>query len=90
MPKQPALTETIASTATIRLAQLPESTFYCTPIEERFERITRIARRALDVPVAAITFLSEQKQWFVHTQRDQPGFRTTREPHSEQSRSATT
>jgi diguanylate cyclase (GGDEF)-like protein len=64
MPKQPALTETIASTATIRLAQLPESTFYCTPIEERFERITRIARRALDVPVAAITFLSEQKQWF--------------------------
>ena len=64
MPKQPALTETIASTATIRLAQLPESTFYCTPIEERFERITRVARRALDVPVVAITFLSEQKQWF--------------------------
>jgi diguanylate cyclase (GGDEF)-like protein len=64
MPKQPVLTETIASTATIRLTQLPESTFYATPIEERFERITRIARRALDVPVAAITFLSEEKQWF--------------------------
>lgn len=60
----PALTETIASTATIKLAQLSESTFFATPIEERFERITRLARRALNVPVAAITFLNEEKQWF--------------------------
>jgi len=60
----PALTETIASTATIKLAQLPESTFFCTPIEERFERLTRLARRALNVPVAAITFLNDEKQWF--------------------------
>ena len=58
MSNSPPLTETIASTATIKLAQLPESTYFCTPIEERFERITRLARRALDVPVAAITFLS--------------------------------
>ncbi|HUF71294.1 MAG TPA: sensor domain-containing diguanylate cyclase [Gammaproteobacteria bacterium] len=64
MSNIPALTETIASTATIKLAQLSESTFFCTPIEERFERITRLARRALHVPVAAITFLTEQKQWF--------------------------
>jgi diguanylate cyclase (GGDEF)-like protein len=64
MAKTQALTETIASTATIKLAQLAESTFFCTPIEERFERITRLARRALNVPVAAITFLNEDKQWF--------------------------
>jgi diguanylate cyclase (GGDEF)-like protein len=64
MPNPQALTETIASTATIKLAQLPESTFFCTPIEERFERLTRLARRALKVPVAAITFLNEEKQWF--------------------------
>lgn len=64
MSNRPALTETIASTATIKLASLSESTFFCTPIEERFERITRIARRALGVPVAAITFLTEEKQWF--------------------------
>jgi diguanylate cyclase (GGDEF)-like protein len=64
MAQLPGLTETIASTATIKLAQLPESTFFCTPIEERFERLTRLARRALNVPVAAITFLSEEKQWF--------------------------
>lgn len=59
-----ALTETIASTATIRLARIPESTYFCTPIEERFERITRLARRALRIPVAAITFLNEDRQWF--------------------------
>ena len=64
MSIEQSLTETIASTATIKLAQLPESTLFCTPIEERFERITRIARRALGVPVAAITFLNEERQWF--------------------------
>ena len=64
MTNNPALTETIASTATIKLAQLQESSYFCTPIEERFERITRLARRALKVPVAAITFLNEEKQWF--------------------------
>jgi diguanylate cyclase (GGDEF)-like protein len=64
MRSYPTLTETIASTATIKLAQLPESSFFCTPIEERFERITRLARRVLKVPVAAITFLNEDKQWF--------------------------
>lgn len=64
MGEMPALTETIASTATIKLARLPESTFFCTPIEERFERITRLARRTLNVPIAAITFLNEKTQWF--------------------------
>jgi diguanylate cyclase (GGDEF)-like protein len=37
--------------------------FY-TPLEERFERITRLARRALNVPVAAITCIGGEKQWF--------------------------
>jgi diguanylate cyclase (GGDEF)-like protein len=37
--------------------------FY-TPLEERFERITRLARRALQVPVAAISLLNDDKQWF--------------------------
>lgn len=77
MPKIPALTETIASTATIKLAQLPESTFFCTPIEERFERLTRLARRALNVPVAAITFLNDEKQWF----KSVAGWSVTELPH---------
>ena len=79
MSSYPSLTETIASTATIKLAQLPESSFFCTPIEERFERITRLARRALKVPVAAITFLSEDKQWF----KSVSGWAVTELPHSQ-------
>jgi hypothetical protein len=58
------LTKTIASTATIKLARIPESSYFYTPIEERFERLTRLARRALNVPVAAVTLLNAEKQWF--------------------------
>ena len=58
------LTKTIASTATIKLARIPESDYFYTPIEERFERLTRLARRALNVPVAAVTLINAEKQWF--------------------------
>ena len=64
MAEMSSLSETIASTATIKLARIPESQFFCTPIEERFERVTRLARRALAVPVAAVTFINAEKQWF--------------------------
>lgn len=37
---------------------------FCTPIEERFERITRLGKRALDVPVVAITTVTHERQWF--------------------------
>ena len=58
------LSRTIASTATMKLANLPMLDLFYTPLEERFERITRIARRALDVPVAGITLINAEKQWF--------------------------
>jgi diguanylate cyclase (GGDEF)-like protein len=58
------LSATIASTATLKLARIPESDFFYTPLEERFERITRLARKALNVPVAGVTLLSADKQWF--------------------------
>jgi diguanylate cyclase (GGDEF)-like protein len=58
------LTKTIASTATMKLAHPPMLDLFYTPLEERFERITRIARRALGVSVAAITLLNSEKQWF--------------------------
>ena len=58
------LSRTIASTGTLKLAAIHTIDIFYTPIEERFERITRLARRALDVPVAAVTLLSNQKQWF--------------------------
>jgi diguanylate cyclase (GGDEF)-like protein len=58
------LSKTIASTATLKIANLHANDLFYTPIEERFERITRIARRALLSPVAAISLLNEDKQWF--------------------------
>lgn len=58
------LSKTIASTATMKLAHPPMLDLFYTPLEERFERITRIARQALRVPVAAITLLNAEKQWF--------------------------
>ncbi|NIR29671.1 MAG: sensor domain-containing diguanylate cyclase [Gammaproteobacteria bacterium] len=35
-----------------------------TPPEERFDRITRLARRVYDVPVALITLVDSERQWF--------------------------
>ncbi len=67
MPPQPTdtrLSKTFASTVTIRLSEIHTSELFYTPIEERFERITRIARSALRVPVAAISVLRPDKQWF--------------------------
>jgi diguanylate cyclase (GGDEF)-like protein len=58
------LTKTIASTATLKIASIHSLDLFYTPLEERFERITRIARRALHAPVAAISLLNEDKQWF--------------------------
>ena len=58
------LTRTIASTATLQIANIHSQDLFYTPLEERFERITRLARRALHAPVAAISLLNEDKQWF--------------------------
>ena len=58
------LTKTIASTATLKIANIHSLDLFYTPLEERFERITRVARRALQVPVAAISLLNDDKQWF--------------------------
>ena len=35
-----------------------------TKIEERFERITRIAAAAFDVPIALVTLVDQDRQWF--------------------------
>lgn len=58
------LTKTIASTATLKIANIHSLDLFYTPLEERFERITRLARRALQVPVAAVTLINDEKQWF--------------------------
>lgn len=47
-----------------RLAALVRSQLLDTPIEERFERVVRLACRILDVPIAAFTLVDESRQWF--------------------------
>ncbi len=59
-----ALSRTVASTATLKLARLHTIDPFYTPLEERFERITRLARQALKVPIAAITVVQDDRQWF--------------------------
>jgi diguanylate cyclase (GGDEF)-like protein len=54
----------LASTGTLKLAEMHTGDIFYTPIEERFERITRLAQRVLSVPVAAVTLLNRKKQWF--------------------------
>lgn len=35
-----------------------------TPAEERFDRLTRIANRLFDVPIALVSLVDENRQWF--------------------------
>jgi diguanylate cyclase (GGDEF)-like protein len=47
-----------------RLATLRSLRLLDTPPEERFDRITRIARRLFDVPIVVITLVDSDRQWF--------------------------
>jgi GAF domain-containing protein len=47
-----------------RLAFLRQLRILETPIEARFERITRIVCRSLNVPISAISLIDEDRQWF--------------------------
>ncbi len=48
----------------IRLSHLKMLKILDTPIEDRFERITRVACAALDTPIAAISLIEKDRQWF--------------------------
>src|SRR4051812_17284965 len=48
----------------LRLQALHRARLLDTPLEERFERITRIATRLLNVPVSAISLVDAERQWF--------------------------
>ena len=47
-----------------RLEALKSLGILDTPAEESFDRITRLAQRMFDVPVALVTFLDSDRQWF--------------------------
>lgn len=48
----------------VRLAALRATRLLDTPLEDRFERMTRMARKLLDVPIAAISLVDTDRQWF--------------------------
>ena len=57
-------TNLLASTQTMRLTELHTQAAFYTPLEARFERIARLAKRLLRVPVAAIELVEETRVWF--------------------------
>lgn len=47
-----------------RLASLRKLNILDTPLEERYERLTRLLCKMLDVPMAAFTLVDDNRQWF--------------------------
>lgn len=47
-----------------RLKQLRSLAILDTPPEERFDRVTRMAKRLFGVPIAVVSFVDENRQWF--------------------------
>ena len=47
-----------------RLQTLRDLDLLDTPAEERFDRITRIARQLFSVPIALVSLVDENRQWF--------------------------
>jgi diguanylate cyclase (GGDEF)-like protein len=58
--KEPAIPETEIS----RLNVLTSIEVLDTDEEERFNRLTRIAKMAFDVPIALVSLIDENRQWF--------------------------
>ncbi|MBL1377370.1 EAL domain-containing protein [Zobellella iuensis] len=47
-----------------RLQSLHDIQLLDTPPEERFDRLTRLARRLFDMPVVLVSLVDEKRQWF--------------------------
>ena len=58
----------IPSNESQRLASLAALGVLYTPAEERYDRITRLASRVLDVPMALVSLVDERVQWFKSAQ----------------------
>ncbi len=48
----------------IRLEALNQTRQVGSPLDERFERITRLAQRLLQTPIAALSLVAADRQWF--------------------------
>jgi diguanylate cyclase (GGDEF)-like protein len=64
--QSPVISEDSASLAEeqARLEALDRLDILDTPREESFDRIARMVRRALDVPVAIVSFIDNHRQWY--------------------------
>ena len=51
-----------------RLATLQSLNILDTPAEERFDRLTRLAKRMFNVPMAMVSLVDENRQWFKSSQ----------------------
>jgi diguanylate cyclase (GGDEF)-like protein len=51
-----------------RLAELRSLDLLDTDAEERFDRVTRLAQRLFDVPIALVSLIDEDRQWFKSNQ----------------------
>ena len=51
-----------------RLISLYALNILDTPPEERYDRITRLAKRVLDMPIVLISLVDRQRQWFKSSQ----------------------
>ncbi len=51
-----------------RLSSLRALKLLDTPPEERFDRITRLASRVLDAPIAVVSLVDDERQWFKSAQ----------------------
>jgi diguanylate cyclase (GGDEF)-like protein len=58
------LDRSFASTQTLKIAELHTLDIFYTPLEARFDRVTRLARKSMGVRVAAITLVDKDRQWF--------------------------
>jgi len=47
-----------------RLQTLKSLAVLDSPHEERFDRLTRMAKRLFDVPIALLSLIDEHRQWF--------------------------
>ena len=47
-----------------RLAALRRLNILDTPTEERFDHVTRLARRLFDVPIVLVSLVDSERQWF--------------------------
>ena len=54
----------IPSNEATRLVTLRSLNILDTSAEERFDRLTRMAKRVFDVPIALVTLVDEDRQWF--------------------------